>query len=113
MTRRVFDTSLYVADGEDPKIGYLDLAKFYGKPIKAVLGYLGGDGFMAFGLSCVVFEDGTDLFVEGEHDFAFVYGGSHGKSAQPPVDLDALDYADPERHPDDPDDGYMIDDYEE
>lgn len=51
------------------------LSKLIGKRIKDVHGYLANEfGDPAFKLSVIVFEDDTELDVEGEHDFPYVVG---------------------------------------
>lgn len=52
----------------------IDLLKLVGKRVKAITGYLSMEfGYdPSFKLCQIVFEDGTSMGVEGEHDFPYV-----------------------------------------
>jgi hypothetical protein len=51
----------------------LSVKKLAGKEIKDIVGYLGYEfGFASFKLCQIVFEDGTELGVGGEHDFPYI-----------------------------------------
>ena len=54
---------------------YLDsFSKLMEKPIVDVYGYIVDTGYQTyvFQISCIVFEDGTQMDVEGEHDLPYV-----------------------------------------
>jgi len=52
---------------------YLSYQKLSGKKIKDIVGYVSTElGDVAFKLSKVIFEDGTEQYVEGEHDFPYM-----------------------------------------
>lgn len=53
----------------------LSLTKLMGKQIKDIHGYLSSElGDPVFKMINVVFEDGTKLGAEGEHDFPYLVG---------------------------------------
>jgi hypothetical protein len=53
--------------------GYISLIKFTGKPIKDILGYVSsGFDVPVFKISQFVFEGGETIFVQGEHDIAYI-----------------------------------------
>jgi len=61
----------YLADGSD----YLfSLSKFVGKKIKDIQGFPSDPfgGTPLFNIARIVFDDGTEIFVEGEHDCAYI-----------------------------------------
>lgn len=68
----------------------IDLLKLIGKPVKAIVGYtstqFGPDA--SFQLLELVFEDGTKLGIEGEHDFPYVV--EYGREQQPNFDQETL-----------------------
>jgi len=60
---------------DDNQYGSLDLAKLLGKKILRVEGHISrefGKDAMTFQLHAIVLEDGVKLFVEGEHDHAYL-----------------------------------------
>lgn len=58
-----------------------------GKEIKDIVGYISNPyGVILFNLSHVQFTDGTYMWFEGEHDVAYLYGGT----AKFVVDLEDL-----------------------
>jgi hypothetical protein len=61
----------YMADGSDL---YFSLSKLTGKKVVDILGYPADPfgGTPLFQISHIVFEDGTTVFVEGEHDVAYI-----------------------------------------
>ena len=53
---------------------YISLVKVVGKKITDITGYITKEfGEPTFQLFAIEFEDGTDLWVEGEHDMPYVY----------------------------------------
>lgn len=103
MKRTKLDLSQY-----QNKNGSIDLEKFVGKKIKRVIcGLSAPDGDMMLGIHRIVFDDDTDLFVEGAHDFAYLYGGSYGKTAKFPLDLNYVEHGDYEEDEDE-DDYYLV-----
>jgi len=51
----------------------ISLSKLIGKPIKDIHGHLSDEyGGVTFVLYSIVFEDGTSMSVEGEHDFPYL-----------------------------------------
>lgn len=59
------------------KYGRIDLAKLVGKKILRVEGSVSsefGDP-LVFKLSCIVFEDGSSEYCEGEHDMPYIPAG--------------------------------------
>lgn len=66
------DVQPFLADGSDWK---LSLSKFVGQKITDITGYPSCpfDEFTpVFKIHSVVFEDGTEVFVEGEHDTPYI-----------------------------------------
>lgn len=66
----------YIADGEDEVVyPQLSLSKLTGKKIVDLVGYIASPygGEPTFGISAVVFDDGSIQHVEGSHDWAYVY----------------------------------------
>ena len=62
------------------------LSKLVGKSIKDIHGIIAGEyGNPVFKLSVIVFDDDTELDVEGEHDFPYLTG------EQPNYDCDTLE----------------------
>jgi len=70
----------------------VSLNKLVGKKVKDLEGYVSAPyGATVFALHRVVFEDDTDMWMEGAHDLAYPYSyGSTGKSAKFLVELDDL-----------------------
>lgn len=69
----------------------LSLAKLTGKSIKDVHGYLSREfGFASFKVCDIVFEDGTELGVGGEHDFPYIEN-PYPDSSPPNLDEDTLE----------------------
>lgn len=67
----------------------IDLLKLVGKRAKAITGYLATDfGHTSFKLCRIVFEDGTSMGVEGEHDFPYVV--EWARETQPHFDDETL-----------------------
>lgn len=66
------------------------LVSLIGKPIKDIYGYIDDlGGGATFKLTSIVFEDGTRLGVEGEHDFP--YAVEYGRDTQPNFDEETLE----------------------
>jgi hypothetical protein len=62
----------------------ISLSRLTGKRVKDIRGYLADDfgvGYPSFKLTCIIFEDGTAVDVEGEHDFPYL---SPTKMEMPP-----------------------------
>jgi hypothetical protein len=60
---------------DDNQYGSIDLSKLLGKKILRVEGHISrefGRDAMVFQLHALVLEDGVKLFVEGEHDTAYL-----------------------------------------
>lgn len=54
---------------------YLSLSKVYGKKVKDLVGFIStpfDEDTYIFKISKVVFEDGTDEWLDGEHECAFI-----------------------------------------
>ena len=52
---------------------YISLNKLHGKAVKDIHGYITTEfGDPTFKMSKVVFEDGTSVFCEGEHDLPYL-----------------------------------------
>lgn len=64
----------------DDKRGKLSLSKLVNKPIKDVVGFIGGTfhDFTVFTVIDIIFEDGSDIDLDGEDDHAFIYGDKKG-----------------------------------
>lgn len=64
----------YRVEGDD---FWVSLNAATGKKIKDIVGYFSNPygGGVSFGLSQIIFDDGTKVWVEGEHDWASIYGG--------------------------------------
>lgn len=68
----------------------IDLGKFVGKKVLRVEGRASsnfGKNTMVFQLSRIVFDDGTFVFIEGEHDCPYIPTGSHGCSEKALLEL--------------------------
>lgn len=82
MTKHMVDVKV-----SDYEIG---LTKLIGKPIKEIKGYLsqqfGPDA--TFKITGIVFEDDTEMDVEGEHDFPYLT--EYRSQPQPNFDQDTL-----------------------
>jgi hypothetical protein len=65
---------------------FLSLSKLLGQPIKDILGYVSTDlsGDPQFKLCFIILVDGSEIGVEGEHDFPYVYSDeeSHNLSEE-------------------------------
>lgn len=73
-------------EGDDYDIS---LSKLVGKTIKDVVGYITTEyGSAMFKLSYIVFEDGSQVGVEGEHDLPYVI--EYAKWPMPNLDDDLL-----------------------
>ena len=58
---------------EASKYSNISLCKLTGKKIADIHGYLSNEfGSPTFKVSVIVFEDGANAFVEGEHDFPYL-----------------------------------------
>ncbi len=78
-------------------LNYIDLSKLVGKKITGVLGHLTDEfGQPNFQLDRIVFEDGTHLYVEGEHDFPYVTNGGTKDSLPEEEVLEDLMKQDPD-----------------
>ena len=66
----------------------ISIVKLIGKPISDIVGYLTNEfGDATFQMCRVVFEDGTDLWCEGEHDLPYLTNSS---TKQPNFDDETL-----------------------
>lgn len=90
----------YVPDGVEDKYAWsLSLTKLYGREVKDVYVYLSrewGEPFL--GVSRIVFTDGSELGVSGEHDVAYIED-YYPHSPKLDIDLNTLI----ERYPEDED----------
>lgn len=69
----------------------LSVKKLAGKEIKDIVGYLGYEfGAAAFKICQIVFEDGTELGVGGEHDFPYIES-PYPDSSPPNFDEETLE----------------------
>jgi len=71
--------------------GYrISLSKLIGKEVQDIVGYLSQEfGEVLFKLTKVVLADGSEMGVEGEHDFPYLV--SYGKDSQPNFDDETLE----------------------
>lgn len=56
---------------------WLSLSKVAGKKIADIIGYVSaefGRNTLVFKITRIIFEDGTESFVEGEHDIPYIPG---------------------------------------
>ena len=85
MTAITFETVR--ADETDYRIS---LSKLIGKEVQDVVGYLSQEfGDVSFKLIKVIFADGSEMGVEGEHDHPYLV--SYGKDDQPNFDDETLE----------------------
>jgi hypothetical protein len=64
------------------KYGSLDLEKVFGKKVKRIEGSVSsefGRDTLVFQLSCIVFEDDSKEFIEGEHDMPYIPGDNRAE----------------------------------
>lgn len=88
-----------LADGSDYRIS---LVKLTGKQIKDVVGYLASEySEPAFKVCAIVMEDGTEIGVEGEHDFPYLT--PYRTQPQPNMDDDTIERLYKEGNPDEED----------
>lgn len=77
----------FQADGSNYETS---LVKLTGKRIKDVKGYLANEfGSVSFKLTELVFEDGSEMGIEGEHDFPYLT--TYPKHPQPNFDEETLE----------------------
>ena len=75
------------ADDSDYRVS---LSKLIGKEVQDIVGYLSQEfGEVLFKLTKVVLADGSEMGVEGEHDFPYLV--SYGKDSQPNFDDETLE----------------------
>jgi hypothetical protein len=68
--RKENNQAKHMAPGSDY---LLSLSSIVGKPVKDLYGHISnGFGTPVFDVSRVVFEDGTEIYLEGEHDIAYI-----------------------------------------
>lgn len=73
---------------DETKYANISLSKLMGKRIADIEGSLRNEfGDVSFKLTKVVFEDGTDLHCEGEHDFPYLTGGYGDKAVELPTEV--------------------------
>jgi hypothetical protein len=77
---------------DDKKYANISLSKLMGKPVKDIEGSLSMEfGDITFKLNKVVFEDGSDLHCEGEHDMPYLTDGYGVNATKLPTEaMDAL-----------------------
>jgi len=66
----------------------VSLSKLIGKEIKDVVGYISSEYGPGFALLEIVFEDGTQMGVEGEHDYPYLV--QYRSQEQPNFDDETL-----------------------
>lgn len=89
MTTKIDTTPFRVDDKDD---FYMSVSKLAGKKIKDITCYISdpyGGGAIPV-LSTLIFEDGTEMDFEGEHDTAYLVHYGTKKSAKWVVDLEDL-----------------------
>lgn len=90
-------------DGPNPDKWTLSLAAVAGKKIKDIQGYISGElGDATFKLCDIVFEDGSIMGVEGEHDFPYIT--VYEKTNPQPEFVKNVDAIDREENPEDEED---------